>query len=1054
MDIGRLRAIITADDRDFRRKMQGADRVGAQTASRIQSKFSSLKLNIPDVGKSLLDGASSIVSGNLISGAIETALGGIGGAMKNGLSAGIEYNKMLENATVRFTRFFASASEVDRFRDGIAKFAKDSPIFELPEALTGAQRLLQMRFAAEKIPGMLAAIGDAVGGVGGNVETIDKVTLAFAQMVSSGKIQAEEMEQLVEANIPAWELLAKAIGKTEAETRNLVSAGRVQGRGGVEGIVAMMGETFAGQSERAGKTLSGLESQFKSGLEEQLGKATKGSFEELKKGYIKAAEGLSTTGAQVFATEIDKLLTEQARKMQSVLDRVASGELFKQGAEATQFAGDAINAAETAAGGIGKLFPKDHLLNQKTSPKDFNIFRPDQMKDPLDRAVFGGIRDVLQWLGVVGGEDGKKAGQQIGAGLTTGTKQELEMKSPSKVFERIGLGAMEGLSDGLEAGKKKIPVSLSDLAARFGSEAEKIAKAMEDALGKVGAEKLLKKGVAFGPGFFTSGRADIDAQIQAQAARQSLPPELLFAQLLRESRFNPNARSGAGAEGIAQFMPGTAKRFKLKNPFDPIDSIRAQADYMGALFDKFEKFGNVEDLALAGYNAGENRKTLAAGRVPNITETREYIKEISAVTDAIRQAVPATQSLSVGIQSMANMAAQALPTIQAWSQSLPNMLRGAIPGNPGPASISAAMNPAPLDLAKSPVLDKGAMVAAGMAQMLARLREMPVALRAAGDSLGALGSRAGQWAQYVDGLASKFGTAAERFGEFKDRLGANFDDLIGSLIEGGDRWKDAARNIATDLFNTLASEMMLAATGGKHASLGSLIGGSISNMFKGFFGDKSAANGGFRTPDFNPNAGSEAGNPVVNGLKKVAEKVMDGAGVVKDTVKETGAKSFEQLSKLATSNAAMAACGCPADIAPTAGRSGVGSIIGSIIGAVGAGFAGGGSGGGGGELTGISFEEFAAGGPVRAGILGKWNEPGNKGELFVPSGDGYILNREQAAAAVGDAVRGGGRGAAPVYNITINVPIHAPAGSISPATRQQTAAEMARALQFALGRNG
>ena len=84
------------------------------------------------------------------------------------------------------------------------------------------------------------------------------------------------------------------------------------------------------------------------------------------------------------------------------------------------------------------------------------------------------------------------------------------------------------------------------------------------------------------------------------AQRWSVSAQLLAAQLYAESGFNPFARSPAGAEGIAQFMPGTAAAMGLADPFDPDAAINAQAHLMR---DLLGRFGSVP-LALAAYNAG------------------------------------------------------------------------------------------------------------------------------------------------------------------------------------------------------------------------------------------------------------------------------------------------------------------------------------------------------------------------------------------------------------------------------------------------------------------
>jgi len=112
--------------------------------------------------------------------------------------------------------------------------------------------------------------------------------------------------------------------------------------------------------------------------------------------------------------------------------------------------------------------------------------------------------------------------------------------------------------------------------------------------------------------------------IARAALRWNVPMNLLAAQLYAESGFNPFARSPAGAEGIAQFMPGTARSLGLDNPFDPVAAIDAQAHLMS---DLLKRFGGRVALALAGYNAGAGAVERYSG-VPPFAETRAYVARI------------------------------------------------------------------------------------------------------------------------------------------------------------------------------------------------------------------------------------------------------------------------------------------------------------------------------------------------------------------------------------------------------------------------------------------
>ena len=111
------------------------------------------------------------------------------------------------------------------------------------------------------------------------------------------------------------------------------------------------------------------------------------------------------------------------------------------------------------------------------------------------------------------------------------------------------------------------------------------------------------------------------------ASRWNVSPGLLAAQVMAESGFNPRAVSPAGALGIAQFMPATARSYGLRDPFDAIASIDAQAHLMSELLRHFRSV----PLALAAYNAGAG--AVAACSCIPYAETRAYVARILALAD-------------------------------------------------------------------------------------------------------------------------------------------------------------------------------------------------------------------------------------------------------------------------------------------------------------------------------------------------------------------------------------------------------------------------------------
>jgi Transglycosylase SLT domain len=131
--------------------------------------------------------------------------------------------------------------------------------------------------------------------------------------------------------------------------------------------------------------------------------------------------------------------------------------------------------------------------------------------------------------------------------------------------------------------------------------------------------------------------ARFEPALNRAAQRWSVSATLLAAQIHAESGFNPFAVSPAGAQGIAQFMPGTARGIGLDDPFDPVAAIDAQGHLMR---DLLRRFGAVP-LALAAYNAGP-APVAGCGCVPPIPETRGYVARVLGLMNGAGEPVTGT----------------------------------------------------------------------------------------------------------------------------------------------------------------------------------------------------------------------------------------------------------------------------------------------------------------------------------------------------------------------------------------------------------------------------
>lgn len=106
-----------------------------------------------------------------------------------------------------------------------------------------------------------------------------------------------------------------------------------------------------------------------------------------------------------------------------------------------------------------------------------------------------------------------------------------------------------------------------------------------------------------------------------------LDPRLIVAVIVQESRFNPQAVSHAGAQGLGQLMPGTARYLGVSNSFDVQQNIYGTVRYLREQYDRFQSKSNVLDFMLAAYNAGPEAAAKYNG-VPPYKETKNYVVQV------------------------------------------------------------------------------------------------------------------------------------------------------------------------------------------------------------------------------------------------------------------------------------------------------------------------------------------------------------------------------------------------------------------------------------------
>jgi tape measure domain-containing protein len=278
---------------------------------RASGQFRKLQKQLTAVQKSASTMSKSF---KVLTPVLGTASGGLGAAV---LTAGFGFNIMKENAQLAFTQLLKDGGKASAMISEIETIAKSTP-FQFEDLVRGSQRMLAFGFAATEVLPTLTTIGDAVSAMGGGADMLDRVTVAFGQMHAKGKVSAEEMLQLTEAGIPAWQILAENVEQISPRLAEAAKAGKITQQQVVSSLMKMgeqgkikapqalaalragMASRFGGLGKKAGEeTTGGAFSNLIDSFTQLAGALTEGPFKEAA-GILRTVAGALSTMKDVF----------------------------------------------------------------------------------------------------------------------------------------------------------------------------------------------------------------------------------------------------------------------------------------------------------------------------------------------------------------------------------------------------------------------------------------------------------------------------------------------------------------------------------------------------------------------------------------------------------------------------------------------------------------------------------------------------------------------------------------------------------------------------------
>lgn len=241
-------------------------------------------------------------------------INGIAGALSAVGESAVGLNSRLEQAGIGFTSMLGSAEKAEAFLKDLQQFAATTP-FEFPDLVTASQRMLAFGFEAKEVRPLLTAVGSAAAAMGSGKGGIDQITRALGQMRAATVVQAGELNQLTEAGVPAFQLLADKMGISTGEVKKLVEQGKIASSVFIEAFQEWANANFGDMMAKQALTFEGAVSTVKDTVQLATAQAFRPLFELISQGAVTLSQFVQSDTFSAWADAVAGTIADVIRQL-------------------------------------------------------------------------------------------------------------------------------------------------------------------------------------------------------------------------------------------------------------------------------------------------------------------------------------------------------------------------------------------------------------------------------------------------------------------------------------------------------------------------------------------------------------------------------------------------------------------------------------------------------------------------------------------------------------------------------------------------------------------